>query len=99
MIRRPTRSTRTDTLFPYTTLFRSSYSEDPQLVAQMGAAMVEGLQGRRGDADYLGAGRVIATAKHFFGDGGTTGGVDQGDVNGDLEALKAIHVEIGRAHV
>src|SRR3546814_12372825 len=26
MIRRPTRSTRTDTLFPYTTLFRSSGS-------------------------------------------------------------------------
>src|SRR3546814_6661419 len=25
MIRRPTRSTRTDTLFPYTTLFRSSH--------------------------------------------------------------------------
>src|SRR3546814_6854999 len=25
MIRRPPRSTRTDTLFPYTTLFRSSY--------------------------------------------------------------------------
>src|SRR3990167_1569644 len=69
-----------------------SYSEDPHLVAQMGAAMVEGLQGRRGDADYLGAGRVIATAKHFFGDGGTEQGVDQGDVNGDLKALRAIHV-------
>src|SRR3546814_18158050 len=27
MIRRPPRSTRTDTLFPYTTLFRSSRSE------------------------------------------------------------------------
>src|SRR3546814_10037483 len=26
MIRRPPRSTRTDTLFPYTTLFRSHYS-------------------------------------------------------------------------
>src|SRR3546814_1266196 len=26
MIRRPPRSTRTDTLFPYTTLFRSAYS-------------------------------------------------------------------------
>src|SRR3546814_13536745 len=26
MIRRPPRSTRTDTLFPYTTLFRSQYS-------------------------------------------------------------------------
>src|SRR3546814_12485720 len=27
MIRRPPRSTRTDTLFPYTTLFRSTYVE------------------------------------------------------------------------
>src|SRR3546814_5329490 len=27
MIRRPPRSTRTDTLFPYTTLFRSKYRE------------------------------------------------------------------------
>src|SRR3546814_14905581 len=31
MIRRPPRSTRTDTLFPYTTLFRSSY--DPTAVS------------------------------------------------------------------
>src|SRR3546814_7380658 len=32
MIRRPPRSTRTDTLFPYTTLFRSgSAKADPQL--------------------------------------------------------------------
>src|SRR3546814_8855319 len=29
MIRRPPRSTRTDTLFPYTTLFRSSAADDP----------------------------------------------------------------------
>src|SRR3546814_11780803 len=28
MIRRPPRSTRTDTLFPYTTLFRSDYEHD-----------------------------------------------------------------------
>src|SRR3546814_14207580 len=28
MIRRPPRSTRTDTLFPYTTLFRSAYNPD-----------------------------------------------------------------------
>src|SRR3546814_17436300 len=27
MIRRPPRSTRSDTLFPYTTLFRSAYAE------------------------------------------------------------------------
>src|SRR3546814_794101 len=32
MIRRPPRSTRTDTLFPYTTLFRSNGALDRQLV-------------------------------------------------------------------
>src|SRR3546814_16603236 len=31
MIRRPTRSTRTDTLFPYTTLFRSNAAESQAL--------------------------------------------------------------------
>src|SRR3546814_8437213 len=30
MIRRPPRSTRTDTLFPYTTLFRSRSERDPE---------------------------------------------------------------------
>src|SRR3546814_3107957 len=29
MLRRPPRSTRTDTLFPYTTLFRSAFYRDP----------------------------------------------------------------------
>src|SRR3546814_5451125 len=33
MIRRPPRSTRTDTLFPYTTLFRSPAPRGPQAVA------------------------------------------------------------------
>lgn len=68
-----------------------SYSENPDLVAKLGAALVEGQQGARGSDDYLGDGRVIATAKHFFGDGGTEQGVDQGDVNGDIEALLDIH--------
>src|SRR3546814_13559500 len=31
MIRRPPRSTRTDTLFPYTTLFRSRWATSPML--------------------------------------------------------------------
>src|SRR3546814_20653970 len=31
MIRRPPRSTRTDTLFPYTTLFRSTYCRDADI--------------------------------------------------------------------
>ncbi|UIP06161.1 exo 1,3/1,4-beta-D-glucan glucohydrolase [Erythrobacter sp. SDW2] len=68
-----------------------SYSEDPLLVAKLGKALVEGLQGTPGSKDFLGAGRVIATAKHFFGDGGTEQGIDTGDVNGDIEELKKIH--------
>ncbi|OBV12148.1 glycoside hydrolase family 3 protein [Erythrobacter dokdonensis] len=68
-----------------------SYSEDPALVARLGAAMVEGLQGPPGEPGFLGAGKVAATAKHFFGDGGTAQGVDQGDVDGDLAELMAIH--------
>src|SRR3546814_15684692 len=38
MIRRPPRSTRTDTLFPYTTLFRSHVEQMAQLQAQLTAA-------------------------------------------------------------
>src|SRR3546814_10330914 len=34
MIRRPPRSTRTDTLFPYTTLFRSSYGYDARVAPE-----------------------------------------------------------------
>lgn len=68
-----------------------SYSEDPALVTRLGAAMIEGLQGRPGETGYLGVGKVAATAKHYFGDGGTSQGVDQGDVNGDLAELMAIH--------
>src|SRR3546814_7002561 len=34
MIRRPPRSTRTDTLFPYTTLFRSSVSPTAGLISE-----------------------------------------------------------------
>src|SRR3546814_1378436 len=36
MIRRPPRSTRTDTLFPYTTLFRSSTRERPRSSPDLG---------------------------------------------------------------
>lgn len=68
-----------------------SYSEDPELVASLGAALVEGLQGTPGSDDFLGTGRVIATAKHFFGDGGTDNGVDQGEVTGDIDALMELH--------
>src|SRR3546814_11160812 len=42
MIRRPPRSTRTDTLFPYTTLFRSP-KQDIQIIADDGRLSRHGL--------------------------------------------------------
>src|SRR3546814_8610703 len=55
MIRRPPRSTRTDTLFPYTTLFRSQRAgpeqqhrqRAPDLAFEMEHAMREIVQNRR----------------------------------------------------
>ncbi len=67
-----------------------SYAEEPELVARLGMALVEGLQGRQGTPEFLDQRRVIATAKHFFADGGT-GGIDQGDARGDVDELIALH--------
>jgi beta-glucosidase len=67
------------------------FSEDPEIVRSYAGAMVEGLQGRPGTPEFLGPGRVIATAKHFVGDGGTTGGRDQGDNASTPEQLRDIH--------
>lgn len=50
-----------------------SFSADPQVVARLGAAAVRGLQGHLGDDA-----NVLATAKHFIGDGSTEFGRDQG---------------------
>src|SRR3546814_735673 len=59
MIRRPPRSTRTDTLFPYTTLFRSFLVQVADLVGQLralpdpvvdaGDVQLDALLGARGD--------------------------------------------------
>src|SRR3546814_13642455 len=50
MIRRPPRSTRTDTLFPYTTLFRSSRAVDVELLARaIGVRARDEPDDRRGD--------------------------------------------------
>src|SRR3546814_4101822 len=42
MIRRPPRSTRTDTLFPYTTLFRSHRVQRPSMMPELHRAQTEG---------------------------------------------------------
>ena len=67
------------------------FSEDPEIVASYAGAMVEGLQGRAGTPEFLGAGKVIATAKHFVGDGGTVGGKDQGDNPSSPQDLARVH--------
>ena len=67
-----------------------SYSQDPEVVAAMAGAMVEGLQGTPGTRGFLGSDKVIATAKHFLGDGGT-GGKDQGDTVASEAELRAVH--------
>jgi len=63
-----------------------SFSEDPALVRAYGDAYVRGLQGNfRGDAN------VVATAKHFMGDGGTDQGKDQGINKSSMADMINIH--------
>ncbi|WP_233260156.1 glycoside hydrolase family 3 protein [Luteibacter sp. OK325] len=67
------------------------YSQNPALVAQYAAAVVGGLEGKPGTSQFLDAGHVIATAKHFLGDGGTHDGKDQGDAQISEATLRDIH--------
>lgn len=68
------------------------YSEDPDIVKAYSAAIVTGLQGKVGDT-FLDEQHVISTVKHFLGDGGTEGGVDQGDNIASEQALFDIHAQ------
>jgi beta-glucosidase len=77
------------------------YSEDPSIVAELGAAAVRGLQW-----DGLSNPKaVLACAKHFAGDGGTVYGtglmskaedkplLDHGDTRVDEATLRKIHLQ------
>ena len=60
------------------------YGEAPELAALLGPAAVRGLQG---------AGLpVVASVKHYVGDGGTTRGIDQGNTEVDEATLRAVHL-------
>jgi beta-glucosidase len=63
-----------------------SYSSDPALVRGYGEAMVRGLQGKLGTPTS-----VLATAKHWLGDGGTFHGVDQGETRTSEANLARTH--------
>ncbi|WP_279634614.1 glycoside hydrolase family 3 protein, partial [Streptomyces bobili] len=65
-----------------------SFGEKPELPTSM-ATFVTGLQGATLGADPA---SVLATAKHYIGDGGTTGGVDQGNTQLTEAELRAVHL-------
>ncbi|MEH0844968.1 glycoside hydrolase family 3 N-terminal domain-containing protein [Micromonospora sp. CPCC 205711] len=64
-----------------------SFGETPDLPSDM-TTMVTGLQG----TTLNGPTSVLATAKHYLGDGGTTGGDDQGNTELSEAQLRAIHL-------
>ncbi|MFC7531728.1 glycoside hydrolase family 3 N-terminal domain-containing protein [Actinoplanes sp. GCM10030250] len=64
-----------------------SFGEKPEIATSM-TTIVDGLQGTRLD----GPASVLATAKHYIGDGGTTGGTDQGNTQITEAELRAVHL-------
>jgi beta-glucosidase len=62
------------------------FGETPELQSMMAGAAVKGYQG-----ENLGTpNHVLACAKHFIGDGGTTGGKDQGNTEVSEDVLRKI---------
>ncbi|MFI8074781.1 glycoside hydrolase family 3 N-terminal domain-containing protein [Streptomyces sp. NPDC086033] len=76
-----------------------SFGEDPALVESM-ETVIQGLQGARNGKDLHRNDKVLATAKHFVGDGGTAYGssttgtytIDQGVTTVTRQQLEAIHL-------
>ncbi|WP_069770665.1 glycoside hydrolase family 3 N-terminal domain-containing protein [Streptomyces sp. LUP30] len=76
-----------------------SFGEDPALVQSM-ETVVQGLQGRADGRDLKDDDKVLATAKHFVGDGGTEYGssttgtytIDQGVTEVTRRQLEAVHL-------
>ncbi len=67
------------------------YSEEPEIVARYAGPMALGLQGELAAGQSMQAGHILATAKHFLGDGATEGGVDQGDARISEHELIRLH--------
>jgi len=68
------------------------FSENPDIVKSYGGVIAEGLQGKVGTQNFMQAGRVISTAKHFVADGGTENGVDKGDTTTSEDELIKTHL-------
>ncbi len=80
-----------------------AFSENTALVSALATAYLQGLQG----ASLADPHTVLATPKHFVGDGGTTWGssttenykLDQGVTNVDEATLRAVHLPPYRAAI
>jgi beta-glucosidase len=67
------------------------YSERPDIVKAYAGKMVQGLQGTGGTPTFLDGNHILATAKHYIGDGGTNHGIDRGNNKSSERDLFAIH--------
>src|SRR3546814_9661344 len=107
MIRLPPRSTRTDTLFPYTTLFRSTlataaaWSPDPKnpplyldLPTKNGVIQPDVLAKWTANAPLAFVDQYIGNLKRY-----TAIAIDVGDRDGLRIDARKLHDKIGRAHV
>ncbi len=81
-----------------------SFSENPELVSELGVAAIRGFQ----TDDLSNPTAVLATAKHYLGDGGTVPGsgvgldgqgLDQGDMRADTATVMNVHLFPYRAAV
>jgi beta-glucosidase len=72
------------------------FSDSPALVSDLGAAAVRGFQGNKLSAEPT---SVLACAKHFIGDGGTTNGIDQGNAVCDEATLRKLYLPPYRAAI
>ena len=62
------------------------FGETPELAQLFGSSEIRGFQG-----DSLSASTsILECAKHYLGDGGTTGGIDQGDTQGDSATIRRL---------
>jgi len=62
-----------------------SFGEATDLVSELGAAAVRGLQARLPQGNS-----ILGCAKHFVGDGGTQDGIDQGNMSCDEATLRRL---------
>src|SRR3546814_15115630 len=74
MIRRPPRSTRTDTLFPYTTLFRSNRESNGEFNRELYLLKARGMEHSNQVREFIMGADGIALREPYIGEGGALTG-------------------------